>query len=66
MPETMTLLNRILQNLYDMIDVNDKFATLLKVALKGSDEALQQAYRHSLRMIAEYDLEYGPESQPRI
>ena len=48
-----------------MIDVNDKFATLLKVALKGSDKALQQAYRHSLRMIAEYDLEYGPESQPR-
>ncbi len=41
-----------------MIDVNDKFATLLKVALKGSDEALQQAYRHSLRMIAEYDLEF--------
>lgn len=48
-----------------MIDVNDKFATLLKVALKGSDKALQQAYRHSLRMIAEYDMEYGPESQPR-
>ena len=48
-----------------MIDVNDKFATLIKVALKGSDEALQRAYRHSIRMLAEYDMEFGPESQPR-
>ena len=47
-----------------MIDVNDKFATLLKVALRGSDEALQRAYRHSIRMLAEDDLEYGPDSQP--
>lgn len=27
--------------------------SLLKVPLKGSDKALQQAYRHSLRMIDE-------------
>lgn len=48
-----------------MTDINNTFATLLKVALKGSDEALQRAYRHSIRMLAEYDMEFGSESQPR-
>ena len=47
-----------------MIDVNDNGATMFKVALKGSETALQLAYRRSIRMLAEYDMEFGPESQP--
>lgn len=37
---------------------------LLKVCLKGTPEALQTAYRKSIKMLAEFDMEYGPESQP--
>ncbi len=47
-----------------MIDVNDNGATMFKVALKGSEAALQLAYRRSIRMLAEYDMEFGAESQP--
>ena len=48
-----------------MIDVNYNGAAMFKVALKGSEAALQLAYRRSIRMLAEYDMEFGPDSQPR-
>lgn len=47
-----------------MLDINKDYATVLKVALKGSDKALAQAYRRSLWAMAKHDQEFGPESQP--
>jgi hypothetical protein len=32
--------------------------------LKGSKQALQHAYRRSIRMLAEFDNNFGPDSQP--
>lgn len=37
---------------------------ILKVCLKGTPEALHTAYRRSIKMLAEFDMQYGPESQP--
>ena len=48
-----------------MLDIHKDYATLLKVALKGSEEALQRAYRRSIRRLAEIEQEFGSESQPR-
>lgn len=38
--------------------------TIFVVALRGTKEAIQQAYRRSLHMLAKFDMEFGPESQP--
>lgn len=43
-----------------MKDYNHVF----KACLKGSKEALQAAYRRSIRALAEFDMKFGPESQP--
>ena len=48
----------------NMLDPENDDITMLKVALKGSKEALATAYRRSIRMLAEYDKEFGTESQP--
>lgn len=43
---------------------NNDLTTVFVVALKGAKEALQQAYRRSVRMLAEFDKEFGADSQP--
>ena len=47
-----------------MLDPTNDLRTIFVVAMKGSKEALQMAYRRSVRMLAEFDKEFGPESQP--
>ena len=47
-----------------MLDFNKDMVHLFKVAIKGSEAALQRAYRRSIRTLAECDIEFGPDSQP--
>ncbi len=47
-----------------MHNENNDLMTVFVVALKGAKEALQQAYRRSVRMLAEFDKEFGADSQP--
>jgi hypothetical protein len=47
-----------------MLTTKDDFLTMYKVCLKGTKQALQHAYRRSIRMIAEFDNNFGADSQP--
>ena len=42
----------------------DAVTTVLKVFIDGTDEALHQAYRRSIKMLAEFSMEFGDDSEP--
>ena len=42
----------------------DAVTTVLKVFIDGTDEALHQAYRRSIKMLAEFSMEFGDDGEP--
>lgn len=59
-----------LRELESAEDVNMKLlgeyvTTVFIVCLEGTDEALHRAYRASIRMLADFSLDYGDEGEPQ-
>ena len=44
--------------------IEDSVTTVLIVCLDGTDDALHHAYRSSIRMLADFSMEFGDEGEP--